>query len=102
MKDQYGQPIPADLVVLPFGAASGEGVIGFDPVDPEDVEIITAADWYEVAGQEGLILASYEAINGFGSIPLDCGIDLTTPGIQISRIADPLKRYSLEDGFYHA
>lgn len=102
MKDQYGQAVPADLVVLPVGAAPGEGVIGFDPMDPEDVELITAANWYELAGQEGLILASYEAINGFGSIPLDCGLDLAALGIKINRIADPLKRYSWEDGFYHA
>jgi hypothetical protein len=101
MFDQYGKEVPQDLVVLPFGAAPGEDVIGFDPVDPEDVEIICAADWYEVEGQEGLILASYEAINGFGSIPLDCGIDLQAPGVQINRIVDRLKQYSLKDGFYH-
>jgi hypothetical protein len=102
MKDQYGQEVPGDLVVLPFGAAPEDDVIGFDPVDPEDVEIITAANWYEVEGREGLILASYEAIGGLSELdPLDYGIpDLA--GAKINRIADPLKRYSWEDGFYHA
>lgn len=101
MRDQYGQPIPDDLVVLPFGFEPGETVIRGDQVEPEDVEVIARANWYEVEGQEGLILASYLAIQGLSEVnPLDCG--LTLAGAQINRIADPLKRYSLEDGFYHA
>lgn len=101
MKDQYGGEVPDDLVVLNFGQAPSDEVILFDPVDPEEVGIITAADWYEVEGQEGLILASFEAIQGMCEAdPLDCGINLA--GMKIHRIATPLKRYSWEAGFYHA
>jgi hypothetical protein len=101
MKDQYGTEVPSDLVVLPFGAAPGKDVIHFDALEPEEVEVISAAAWYEVEGQEGLILASAEFLGGFGSDPEDCGIGIT-PETKINRIADVLKRYSWEDGFYHA
>ena len=101
MKDQYGQEIPNDLVVLPFGAGPGKDVIHFDALEPEEVGIIIKANWYEVVGQEGLILASADAIVGWGSDPEDCWLDIE-PETKINRIADPLKRYSWEDGFYHA
>lgn len=102
MKDQYGQEVPADLVVLHFGFEPGETVIRGDRLEPEEIEIISATAWYEVEGVP-LILASYEAIEGLSELnPLDYGIDLKATGIKINRIADPLKRYSLEDGFYHA
>jgi len=101
MNDQYGQEIPADLVVLPFGFDPESEVLSGHPREPEDVDIISKANWYEVEGQEGLLLASYEAIEGLSELnPLDCG--LTLAGAQLNRVADPLKRYSLEDGFYHA
>ena len=101
--DQYGQPVPKDLVVLQFGFdPDPEKVIHGDPVDPADVKIIMAANWYEVEGREGLILASYLDIGGLSELnPADCGIGLEDSP-QINRVADPLKRYSLEDGFYHA
>jgi hypothetical protein len=110
MRDQYGGIIPGDLVVLHFGSPLEPGtlpednpLIGFDPVDPADVDAVCAANWYEVQGREGLILASYEEIGGRSELdPLDCGIDLHRPGVRVRRIAGPLKRYSLEDGFYHA
>lgn len=102
MKDQYGQEVPGDLVVLQFGFDPESPVVHGDPLEPEEVAIITAANWYEVEGREGLILASYEAIEGLSELdPLDCGI-LDLAGAKINRIADPLKRYSPEDGFYHA
>ena len=101
MEDQYGQEVPEDLVVLHFGFEPGEGVIHGDPLEPEEVEIISKARWYEVEDVP-LVLASYEEIQGLSELdPLDYGInDLATA--TINRIADPLKRYSLEDGFYHA
>jgi hypothetical protein len=102
MKDQYGQEVPADLVVLHFGFEPGESVIRGDRLEPEEVDIISKANWYEVEDVP-LILASYEAIDGLSELnPLDYGIDLQAPEIKINRIADPLKRYSWEDGFYHA
>jgi hypothetical protein len=99
--DQYGQPVPKDLVVLQFGFAPGDETIKGDAVDQADVKIIMAANWYEAEERPGLLLASYEAIEGRSEIiPEDCGILLKN--MQINRVADPLKRYSLEDGFYHA
>jgi hypothetical protein len=103
MKDQYGQEVPNDLVVLPFGFEPGDGPIRGDMVDPEDIDVMCRADWYEVDDGYPIILVSYLAIQGLSETdPLDCGIDLKAPGIKINRIADGLKRYSLEDGFYHA
>ena len=61
MKDQYGQEIPADLVVLHFGFEPGDGPIRGDALEPEDVEVISRADWYEVEDHP-LMLASYLAI----------------------------------------
>lgn len=102
MKDQYGQEVPGDLVALHFGFEPGDGPIHGDRVEPEDVEVIGRATWYEVEDHP-VMLASYLDIQGLSEInPLDCGIDLQAPGLKINRIADPLKRYSLEDGFYHA
>ena len=102
MKDQYEQEVPADLVVLHFGFDPGERVIRGDYLEPEEVEVISAARWYKVEDVP-LILASFEEIEGLSELqPLDYGIDLDTPGLTINRIADPLKRYSREDGFYHA
>jgi hypothetical protein len=100
--DQYGQPVPKDLVVLPYGFSPCPGkVVSGDPLPNHEVRIIMAASWYEVEGNPGLLLASYLAIGGLSELnPLDCG--LTLEGAQINRVADPLKRYSLEDGFYHA
>ena len=103
MKDQYGQEVPGDLVVLAFGFEPGDGPIRGDALEPEDVEVISRADWYEIEGGPPVVLASYVAIQGLSEYnPLDAGIDLAAPGALINRIADPLKRYSLEDGFYHA
>ena len=101
MKDQYGQEIPADLVVLHFGFEPGDKPIQGDRLEPEEIEIICKARWYEVRDIP-LVLASYEEIHGLSEMnPLDYGI-ADTFETDICRIADPLKRYSWEDGFYHA
>jgi len=107
-KDQYGQDVPADLVVLHFGFApeAVSPTIMGDPLELKIVNKIMAADWYEVwtlQGPTGLMLASAEAIEYESEIDLvDCGIDLTQPDVEIMRVADPLKRYTWKDGFYHA
>jgi len=103
LKDQYGQDIPDDLVVLPFGIAPGDDANRVYPLKPETVEIYLKADWYEVENYEGLILASAKAVEYESEDnPLDCGFPDNWQELPISRIADPLKRYSWEDGFYHA
>ena len=100
MKDQYGQEIPDDLVVVDFGFEPGE-LINFIR-EPEEVQIISKADWYEVEGYP-LILASAEQIQYLCETdPLDCGYPDNWKTIPIGRIANILKRWGPEDGFYHA
>jgi hypothetical protein len=88
--DQYGNPIPTDLIVL-----SGE-----DPADfnSATLERIDKADWYEA---EGVLLVSARAIGyAFEGSPLDAGLDLDKT--EIFYVDFCLHRWSSEDGFYHA
>jgi len=71
-----------------------------------DVKVVEKANWYEVwtSGRRGhAILAGAKAIKYLSEDdPLDAGIDLNARGTKVMRIADSLKRWSEEDGFYHA
>ena len=87
--DQYGNPVPADLVTLP------------DIMDcaAEEYRQVVAAAWYEV---NGVLLASAAALPDFcEDAPLDSGIDLTDMRLDINYIQDILKRAGAH-GFYHA
>ena len=87
--DQYGKPVPDDLVILP------------DPnyIAEEDIQTVMNARWYDV---DGLLVASYAEIKGLSEDdPLDAGINLSKPDIEIDYVADVLHRWSPEDGFYH-
>lgn len=89
--DQYGGRVPDDLVVL-----------GRHPQDFDErhLRLIDRASWYEVGG---IILVSAREVDYLSEDdPLDSGIDLSKPEIEIGRIADALKRMSDQDGFYHA
>jgi len=88
MKDQYGNDIPTDLVILPTHESL---------VDAE-IKVVMSANWYE---SNGVLMASYKEIHGLTEVdPLDAGVVLSTD--QISYVAHALKRHSKEDGFYHA
>lgn len=89
--DQYGSRVPSDLVVL-----SEHNPEDFDA---ETLRLIMKADWYEAAGEVILVSAS-DIRYAFDDEPEDAGIDLSIA--DIFRIAEPLKRSSEEDGFYHA
>jgi len=91
LKDQYGDRVPDDLVVLGGRPQDyGEG----------SLRLIERANWYEA---DGVILVSAREVNYASETdPLDADVDLSKPGVEIFRIADALKRWSEEDGFYHA
>lgn len=84
--DQHGQPIPDDLVVLP----------DFKTLFHKAISVVLDARWYEANGC--LLMASVSEIEGLSEI--DPGIDLAAAEIMF--IDEPLKRWSQEDGFYHA
>jgi hypothetical protein len=60
---------------------------------------IDKADWYEVVGNEGIILVSNDVVGGVD--PEDADIKLTKDS-EIMRIDLPLHRWNEKDGFYHA
>jgi len=94
LEDQYGDPVPDDLVV-PWGAG--------EDFNDEEVNKTNSARWYAAEGFGNIILVSYGEVGGlFETDPIDVGIDLSDPGTQINRIDDVLKRWNPEDGFYHA
>lgn len=92
--DQYGAPVPVDLVAMP----GAEDLRWF----PELVKAISDLPWYKI---ENILCVSRSAMVA----SLDAGITamgVTTWKIKSSapvlRVADSLKRYSKEDGFYNA
>jgi len=95
--DQGGNKIPDDLVVLPE--------IGF--LEREEIAIITTADWYDVKIDQGddedqpitYLMASAKAIDYFSDIDLN---ELGGIPIEALKVDDRLKRWSVEDGFYHS
>ena len=100
MKDQYGEKVPNDLVVITD--------INPDDLTEKELKRVTKADWY-IAGDGTrrfsgyILLASFKAIGDLTEFdPLDAGIDLKDKGVEILRVAAPLKRWSAEDGFYTA
>jgi hypothetical protein len=91
MNDQYGNPIPDDLVVL-----SGE-----NPQEMTELglTLVDAADWYEV---DGILLVSAKSVQYFlETDPIDCGVRLT-PRSKVYAVDYCLHRWNEEDGFYHA
>lgn len=90
MIDQYGNKIPSDLVAL---------TRGIDRFNEEELKIICNARWYEVYHSYGRGLAvSFSEIQGI----IDNPDSLGGVPIKILLIDDVLKRWSIEDGFYHA
>lgn len=93
LKDQYGNDVPNDLVVLDDYLVT--------MLTKEQLDMVDKADWYEVENSD-VILVSASAIDNLSETdPLDVGIDLAKAE-SIMLIDRPLHRYSSEDGFYHA
>lgn len=90
-KDQYDHPVPNDLVVLPC----------IETLHKKDIIKIEQAIWYECEEKPWVIMASAQEIDYLSEVdPIDCDIDIEN--CTVMQINDCLKRYSEEDGFYHA
>lgn len=97
MKDQYGNDVPGDLVVLELDV---------NLLSEEELNLVGKVRWYEVEGHEGTVLISFAEINGLTETdPIDVDInllDIIFQGKTVHRIDDCLKRMNGTDGFYHA
>lgn len=83
--DQNGNPIPLDLVTVPIPHSLSH-------------DAVMAADWYDAGG---VLLVSAGAIDcASENDPVDSGIDLAA--VRVYKVDDCLKRWSSEDGYYHA
>lgn len=71
-----------------------------------DLTKVERANWYEAHDESNghrLILVPFaQAGRVTETDPIDCGIDLSSRSVTLTRIDDCLKRWSEEDGFYHA
>lgn len=95
MKDNYGCEIPTDLVLMP----------DIEYLNDDDLRLVVDAVWYDVfTGLEpfddipALCISSKE-INGLCDDSID---DYDGPITEVMQINEILKRWSIEDGFYHA
>jgi len=92
-RDQYGDEIPDDLVLMPRITYEGEVILSDD-----NIEAIDTADWYEA---NGMLMVSAKAIDYLSEDdPIDAGIDIAKA--EVNYVAHALHRWSEEDGFYHA
>lgn len=93
MKDQYGKPIPPDLVLL----ENSEEAL------KKGVEV-KELDWYCV-GETGHIFVSdlkvTEILGHHDFVPLNDVYPVLAKG-DVSFVDKPLRRWNLKDGFYHA
>jgi hypothetical protein len=93
--DQYGDPVPTDLVAM----LGPEDLYWFSEV----VDAIRNLPWYEV---ENILCISHSALQASLDSQADVLLGFTTWKIKSSepiyRVDDCLKRYSYKDGFYHA
>jgi hypothetical protein len=87
MKDQYGEDIPNDLVLMP----------SIESLNEEELKIVDNANWYE---QNKVLMVSAKEINYLSEDDiLDADITLTEG--KIFYIPFILHRFD-ENGFYHA
>ena len=91
--DQYGQVIPADLVLIPDGKG----------IKASEAKVVEALDWWVC--QEMILVPD----NGMGGedprdagIPLDKDGNIDLPEGSVMKVDDVLKRWNKVDGFYHA
>lgn len=93
MKDNYGNLVDEkNLVLLP----------DIKTLDDKQIGIVVDADWYDVILENEMVFlcADFDKIFQLSEESLD-GISYS-PISEIMRINDVLKRWSEEDGFYHA
>tara|TARA_Y100000310_G_C20113417_1_gene548169 strand:+ start:86 stop:358 length:273 start_codon:yes stop_codon:yes gene_type:complete len=90
MRDQYDQPVPRDLVLLP------------QAIDSEDAERLCQCRWYK--DLDGVLFVPFQDTSSYlkdayawDTWPLRAGRELL-----VHLIPTPLKRWSKPDGFYHA
>lgn len=87
-KDQYGRRVPK-LAALDYSD------------DPETVEQALTLPWYIVEGHSrgfAILVPRHEAWRKH----VDTSEVELRPSERVLRVAEPLKRYSEEDGFYNA
>lgn len=99
VRDQYGHPVPEDLVCLPNLAQSRE----MEDCGELPEIVLHHIDWYEIQDY-GLLVAPLHQIPDsmrcfFGDID-DLVFDKSP--LAIDFVVALLRRYSFEDGFYHA
>ena len=88
MKDQNGNLVPDDLVLMP----------SIDILSLSGISTVDKAKWYEVNGW--CLCVSAKEINYLSEDGLeDAGIEQIET---VDYVDGVLHRYSLEDGFYHA
>ena len=92
--DQYGNPVPDDLVLLP---TSSEFI---KILTEEEIKKIDDADWYEIEGMLFVPNSQVGDIVMSDAGPEEFDIDLVAE--EVNYINPPLHRFSEEDGFYHA
>lgn len=95
MLDNYGEQVDEiALVLLP------------DIIDltDEEIKIIANAKWYDVIFGNGqfLLCADYREIEGLCENGIVGCISPKNGITEIMRVNEVLKRWSIEDGFYHA
>ena len=94
MKYQYDQPIPDDLVVMPRIELLGD----------KEAQEVAALPWYEAEHPKvgRVLLVSAKGIDYWEESDLEDATGVKLADCQVSRVAEALKRWSWEDGFYHA
>jgi len=86
MTDQYGKKVPTDLVLMP----------DIKLLSRREIKLVADQDWYEC---DGILLVSASAIHFLSEAdPSEAGIVLSS----VTKVNGLLKRWSLEDGWYHA
>lgn len=92
-RDQYDNPIPDDLVLMP----------PFGLLDKDEVQKVYQADWYEAEHPQvgKALLVSSKAIGGYET-SLEDATGIKADYCEICHIAQTLHRYNSIDGFYHA
>lgn len=93
MLDNYGQEVPTDLVSLTHGP---------DAFTDAEVKAIVNARWYDVVHSHGedLAVSFYEV--GCLELLEPISNPLGDTPIEVMQVNEVLKRWSVEDGFYHA
>ena len=96
MKDQYNNPIPADLTLLD---------VPIMELTDLEIEALAKLDWYCLEGnKDNCIFVSCAALENALDGLLDeySPEDIYSKPYKIVNIADVLKRWNRTDGFYHA